>query len=133
MLLEAASPASCFAATLDEYWPDTNFPSLTADNLHKALLAEMHPSAVLCGAAWAAPYRSQHRELTAVARATDDRFAFYTLDVSREAELAAWMKVRVLPTTLVFRGMQIVARFTGCVAGREIHSALVAAAIPARR
>lgn len=135
MLLEAAapSPAAYFATAPDEYSPATAFPALTTDNLRRTLLAEMRPAAVLCGAAWAAPYRKQHAELEALARAARDRFAFFTLDVLREEELAAWIKVRVLPTTLLFRSGQIFARFTGHTARREIQSALTAAAVPARR
>ena len=135
MLLEAAapSPASYFAAAPEEYRPEAVFPALTADNLRQTLLCEMRPAAVLCGAAWAAPYRAQHGDLATLARMTRDRFAFYTLDVLREEELAAWIKVRVLPTTLLFRGGQIVARFAGRTPRREIQSALTAAAFPTRR
>jgi thioredoxin-like negative regulator of GroEL len=135
MLLEAASPspASYVAEPPEDYRPQTVFPVLTAENLRGTLISEVRPAAVLCGAAWAAPYRVQHCDLAALARATGDRFAFFTLDVLREEELAAWIRVRVLPTTLIFRGGQVAARFEGHTGRREIQSALTAAAFPARR
>lgn len=135
MFLETASPspAAYFATAPEDYRPDTVFPAITADNLRRTLFAEMRPAAVLCGAAWAAPYRAQHADLAALARETGDRFAFFTLDVLREEELAAWVKVRVLPTTLLFSGDRIVKRFAGQAPRREIQSALAAAAFPVRR
>lgn len=135
MLFESASPssASYFDSAPELQRPEVMFRSLTADNLRRTLLAEMRPAVVLCGAASAAPYRAQHRDLAALAQTTGERFAFYTLDVFREEELAAWIKVRVLPTTLIFRGGQIAARFACYVACREIQSALTAAAFPVRR
>ena len=135
MLLESALPssASYFASAPEGHRPEVIFTSLTADNFCQALLAETRPAVVMCGATSAAAYRAQYRDLAALAQTTSERFGFYTLDVLREEELAAWIKVRVLPTTLIFRGGRIVARFACYVACREIQSALTAAAFPARR
>jgi thioredoxin-like negative regulator of GroEL len=108
----------------------SRLPQITADNLQETLLAEHRPALVLCGASWAAPCRAQSRELFALAQNDTHRFAVYGLDVLREEELAAWVQVRCLPTTLLFRHRQIVQRFTGFHSIERLSSAFVAAEAP---
>jgi thioredoxin-like negative regulator of GroEL len=136
MFVETAAPApAAFSGTLpgDVTVDASAFTLLTADNLRRTLLAEMRPAVVLCGAPWAAAWRTQLQDLTRLRRATGDRFAFYILDVLREEELAGWVQVRVLPTTLIVRNHRIVTRFAGLTPRREIQSALVAADFPRSR
>jgi thioredoxin 1 len=105
-------------------------PAIGADTLHETLFAESAPVLVLCGASWAAPCRAQGRELTALIRSNAQRFAVYGLDVLREEELAAWLKIRVVPTTLLFREGQVVQRFVGFHTAERLGSAFVAAEFP---
>jgi thioredoxin 1 len=132
MFVEAAAPSPAFFSgeLPDDVDLESSFPYLTADNLRRTLLAEMRPTVVLCGAAWAAAYRRQLRDLATMRKTVGQRFGYYTLDVMREEELAGWVQVRVLPTTLIVRQGRIVTRFTGLTARREIQSALTAATFP---
>lgn len=133
MFMESVAPAPANhsgARTHDTALDVSAFSPLTTDNLRRTLLAEERPAAVICGAPWAAAWRAQLLELSPMCRGTDRRFAFYTLDVLREEELAGWVQVRVLPTTIIVRGHRIVARFSGLTPRREIRSALLAASFP---
>jgi thioredoxin 1 len=99
---------------------DANFDAL-------ALKAPL-PVLIDFTAAWCAPCRAIAPHVAAIARAYEGRVTVGTCDADANAELAARLDVRAMPTLLLFKGGQVVGQIVGAVPKAKIE-ALVAKAL----
>lgn len=106
---------------------------VTAENFRALVLESDRPVLLHCIADWAPPCRAQHGVIESLAAASEGRFAFATLDVHLEEELAALLMVRALPTLLIYAHGRLVDRFVGFQSAQRLNSALTAAATPVTR
>jgi len=79
-------------------------------------------------AAWCPPCRAIAPRVAAIARDNAGRLTVGTCDADSNAELAARLDVRALPTLLLFKGGQVVGQIVGAVPKTKIE-ALVARAL----
>jgi len=79
-------------------------------------------------AAWCPPCRAIAPHVAAIARDNAGRLTVGTCDADSNAELAARLDVRALPTLLLFKGGQVVGQIVGAVPKTKIE-ALVARAL----
>ena len=95
---------------------DTNFDTLAA----QAPL----PVLIDFTAAWCAPCRTIAPHVAAIARDYAGRLTVGTCDVDANAELAARLDVRAMPTLLLFKSGQVVGQIVGAVPKAKIEEAL---------
>jgi thioredoxin 1 len=79
-------------------------------------------------AAWCPPCRTIAPHVAAIAREYAGRLTVGTCDADSNAELAARLDVRAMPTLLLFKGGQVVGQIVGAVPKAKIE-ALVARAL----
>jgi len=85
--------------------------AIATDSFDRAVLAAPHPTAVLFSAVWCGPCRTFGPLLQRVTAALGLELA--KVDVDASPELAARYGVRSVPTLLVLRAGEVVARSTG--------------------
>jgi thioredoxin len=101
---------------------DTNFDTL-------ALQAPL-PVLIDFTAAWCAPCRAIAPHVAAIARDYAGRLSVATCDADSNAELAARLDVRAMPTLIVFKAGQVVGQIVGACPRAKID-ALVQRALTA--
>jgi thioredoxin 1 len=99
---------------------DTNFDDV-------ALKAPL-PVLIDFTAAWCAPCRAIAPHIAAIAREYEGRLTVATCDTDSNAELAARLDVRAMPTLLLFKAGQVVGQIVGAVPRAKIE-ALVGRAV----
>ena len=99
---------------------DANFDAL-------ALQAPL-PVLIYFTAAWCPPCRAIAPHVAAIARDYAGRLTVGTCDADSNAELAARLDVRAMPTLLLFKAGQVVGQIVGAVPKAKIE-ALVARAV----
>ena len=99
---------------------DANFDAL-------ALRAPL-PVLIDFTAAWCAPCRAIAPHVAAIARDYAGRLTVGTCDTDGNAELAARLDVRAMPTLMLFKAGQVVGQIVGAVPKAKIE-ALVARAL----
>ena len=99
---------------------DANFDAL-------ALQAPL-PVLIDFTAAWCAPCRAIAPHVAAIARDYAGRLTVGTCDTDGNAELAARLDVRAMPTLMLFKAGQVVGQIVGAVPKAKIE-ALVARAL----
>ncbi|RID65843.1 hypothetical protein BRARA_D01017 [Brassica rapa] len=73
------------------------------------------PVMVLFTADWCGPCRIMSPILDKLDSDYTDRFTFYTLDIDKNTAIAERYSIRAMPTTIVFKGGDEVARVTGAI------------------
>ena len=101
---------------------------ITDSNFDALALNGAQPVLIDFTAAWCAPCRAIAPHVAAIARAYEGRLAVATCDADSNAELAARLDVRAMPTLLLFKGGQVVGQIVGAVPKAKIE-ALVAKAL----
>ncbi|KAJ0230882.1 Thioredoxin domain-containing protein [Hirschfeldia incana] len=76
------------------------------------------PVMVMFTAYWCGPCRVMSPMFDKLASQFTDGFKFYTLDVDQETDIAERYAIRSMPTTIVFKSGNVVARVTGVDLGR---------------
>ena len=98
------------------------------DKNFDTLLKEPLPILIDFTAAWCAPCRAIAPHVAAIARDYAGRLTVGTCDVDANAELAARLDVRAMPTLLLFKGGQVIGQIVGAAPKAKIE-ALVSRAL----
>jgi thioredoxin 1 len=93
---------------------DTNFDALAV----KAPL----PVLIDFTAAWCAPCRTIAPHVAAIARDYAGRLTVGTCDADSNAELAARLDVRAMPTLILMKGGQVIGQIVGAVPRAKIEA-----------
>jgi thioredoxin len=93
---------------------DTNFDAL-AVNAPLPVLIDFT-------AAWCAPCRAIAPHIAAIARDYGGRLTVATCDVDSNAELAARLDVRAMPTLLLLKAGQVIGQIVGAVPRAKIEA-----------
>jgi thioredoxin 1 len=73
-------------------------------------------------AAWCPPCRAIAPHVAAIARDYGGRLTVATCDVDANAELAARLDVRAMPTLMLFKGGQVIGQIVGAVPRAKIEA-----------
>ena len=101
---------------------------ITDANFDTVALKAPLPVLIDFTAAWCAPCRAIAPHVAAIARDYAGRLTVATCDTDSNAEMAARLDVRAMPTLLLFKAGQVVGQIVGAVAKAKIE-ALVARAL----
>ena len=101
-----------------------NLLEITDTNFDDVALKAPLPVLIDFTAAWCAPCRAIAPHIAAIARDYAGRLTVATCDTDSNAELAARLDVRAMPTLLLFKGGQVVEQRVGAIGKSEVQKML---------
>ncbi len=110
--------------------PTAPVRTFTGADFDAEVLRSPKPVLVDFWASWCMPCRAQGPEVEAVAKALSATAVVGKVDVQSESALASRFGINAIPALMVFKGGQVVTRFTGYTGRGDLERALRDAAGP---
>lgn len=96
--------------------------AITGDGLERQIARSDVPVVVDVWAAWCGPCRMMAPEYDAAAHRLEPEFRFVKLDSEAEPDMAGRLRIRGIPTMLLFHGGKEIARISGAMQSSQISA-----------